>query len=332
MRIAIIGLGYWGPNLVRNFLSTDGVHGVICCDVLDTRLAKIKKSFHDVELAPSFDEVLKRGDVDAIVLATPVSTHISLGMHALEAGKHLLVEQPLALHAADAEALMSRAEQNRLVLMVDHTFLYTSAVRKIKELHTAGKIGDILYFDSVRVNLGLFQRDTNVIWDLAPHDISIMEHIVGLKPLAVSAVGVSHFDDHEDIAYITVSFPNNVIAHFHMNWISPVKIRKILIGGTKLMVVYDDMEPSEKVKLFEKGVQIKGKENESKALVEYRIGDMYAPHIEQTEALSLVAKDFVEAVCRGRQPVSNAHVGLNVVKILEAADYSMRMGGKSMNL
>ena len=332
MKIGVIGLGYWGPNLVRNFMATEGVDGVVGCDVLDTRLAKIKGAFHEVEVCRSFDDVLKRSDVDAIVLATPVSTHFPLGMRALEAGKHLLVEKPLTSYTADAEALLERAEQNHLVLMVDHTFLYTSAVRKIKELYDEGEIGEVLYFDSVRVNLGIFQRDTNVIWDLAPHDISIMDYIIGLKPLSVSAVGVNHFNGHEDIAYINVSFPNRVIAHFHLNWLSPVKIRRILIGGTKRMVVYDDMEPSEKLKLYDKGVQIKGKEWEYKALVEYRIGDMYAPRIEQTEALSLMVKDFVGAVLTGAQPVSSAQSGLNVVRILEAAEYSLRAEGQIVNL
>ncbi len=332
MKIAVVGLGYWGPNLVRNFMSTDGVDGVLCCDVVDTRLAKMKRLYRDVEVCLSFDEVVSRSDIDAVVLATPVATHAPLGIRALEAGKHLLVEKPLTLYAADAETMLERAERNGLVMMVDHTFLYTSSVRKIKELHEQGKIGDILYFDSVRVNLGLFQRDTNVIWDLAPHDISIMDYILGMKPLAVSAMGATHFNGHEDIAYITVSFPDNVIAHFHLNWLSPVKVRRILIGGTKLMVVYDDMEPSEKVKLYDRGVHLRNKESEYKALVEYRTGDMYAPHVDHTEALSLMAKDFVTAVTTGRKPVSDARSGLNVVRILEAADYSLRAGGEMVKL
>ena len=201
------------------------------------------------------------------------------------------------------------------------------AVRKIKEYLGRGDIGDILYFDSVRVNLGLFQRDTNVIWDLAPHDLSIMDYLVAKKPLALSAMGVSHFNSHEDLAYINVLFPDNVMAHFHVNWLSPVKVRKILIGGTKLMVVYDDMEPSEKVKLYDKGVDVKGPDSMYKALVEYRSGDMFAPHVDQTEALALMAADFVNSVKTGATPRSSAQSGVNVVRLLEAADRSLKMGG-----
>lgn len=332
MKIAVIGLGYWGPNLVRNFLSTEGVHGVICCDVQEKRLERIKQRFHDVEVCASFDTILKRPDVDAITLATPVSTHYPLARKALEQGKHVLVEKPLTLRSADAESLVEIADQNKCVLMVDHTFVYTSAVRKIKEFLDRGDIGDILYFDSVRVNLGLFQRDTNVIWDLASHDVSIMEYLIGQKPLSVAAMGVSHFNTHEDIAYITVNFPNNLIAHFHVNWISPVKVRKILVGGSKLMAVYDDMEPSEKIKLYNKGVEIKGSESVYKALVEYRIGDMFSPHVDQTEALSLLTKEFVESIQTGKQPLSDGRAGLNVVRILEAADISLKSGGSVINL
>jgi len=253
-------------------------------------------------------------------------------MKALNAGKHLLVEKPLTLRTNHAEELIDLAAKRGLTLMVDHTFVYTSAVRKIKEYLDKGDIGEILYFDSVRVNLGLFQRDTNVIWDLAPHDLSIMDFLVGKSPLSVSAAGVSHFNGHEDIAYISITFPGNIIAHFHVNWLSPVKVRKILIGGSKLMVVYDDMEPSEKIKFYNKGVELNGKESVYKVLVEYRMGDMYAPHVDQKEALSLMAKDFVDSIRTGKQPVSNGQSGLNVVKILEAADLSLRSGGSRIKL
>jgi predicted dehydrogenase len=327
MKIAIVGLGYWGPNLVRNFLSTENVDNVICCDLVEQRLQRIRRQFGNVEVCSSYEEVLKRSDVDAVVLATPVSEHYPLGMKALQAGKHLLVEKPMTQTTEEAESLVDFAETNGLTLMVDHTFLYTSAVRKIKEYLTQGKIGEILYFDSVRVNLGLFQRDTNVIWDLAPHDISIMDYLVERKPTAVSAVGASHFNGREDIAYITINFPNNIIAHFHVNWISPVKVRRILIGGTKLMAVYDDMEPSEKIKLYDRGVQIKEQESIYKALVEYRIGDMFAPHVDQREALSMMTVDFVQAIRGGKHPVSDGHTGVNVVRILEAANLSLRSGG-----
>jgi len=327
MKIGVVGLGYWGLNLVRNFLATNDVDGVVCCDLQERRLELVRKKFPGVETCSSITDVLRRSDVEGVVLATPVSTHFPLGMQVLEAGKHLLMEKPFVLKASDAETLIEASQVRGLTLMVDHTFLYTSAVRKIREFLDKGDIGDILYFDSVRVNLGLFQRDTNVIWDLAPHDISIMDYLIRKKPVAVSAMGMSHFNTHEDIAYITVIFPDNIIGHFHVNWISPVKVRKILIGGTKLMVVYDDMEPSEKIKLYDRGVDIKGTDSVYKALVEYRTGDMFAPHVAQTEALSLMTADFVKAIKTGASPESDAQSGLNVVRLLEAADHSLKTGG-----
>jgi predicted dehydrogenase len=332
MKIAVIGMGYWGPNLVRNFLSTNDVDNVVCCDLAERRLEQIRKRFPGVEVCPSVADVLRRSDVEAVALATPVSTHFPLGMKILDAGKHLLVEKPFTLNAADAEGLIEAAEKRGLTLMVDHTFIYTSAVRKIREFLDKGEIGDVLYFDSVRVNLGLFQRDTNVIWDLAPHDLAIMDYLIRKKPLAVSAMGMSHFNTSEDIAYITVMFADNIIAHFHVNWISPVKVRKILIGGTKLMVVYDDMEPSEKVKLYDRGVAIGETDSMYKAMVEYRIGDMFAPHVAQTEALSLMAADFVNAIKTKTKPVCDAESGLNVIRLLEAADQSLKMGGPMIPL
>ncbi len=332
MKIAIVGLGYWGPNLVRNFLATEFVDSVVCCDLQSKRLEKIKQRFYGVETTNSYDEILKRSDIDAVVLATPVSTHHPLGMKALEAGKHLLVEKPLTLKTSDAEALIQKAEANKVTLMVDHTFVYTGAVRKIKEYLVQSEIGEILYFDSVRVNLGLFQHDTNVIWDLAPHDISIMDFLIQKKPLSVMAVGARHFNGQEDMAYLIVNFSDNLIAHFHVNWISPVKVRKILIGGSKLMVVYDDMEPSEKIRLYNKGVDIKGKDSVYETLVQYRTGDMFAPHIDPTEALSLMVAEFVNCIRSGKKPLSDGSSGLNVVKILEAAERSLRMGGQVVKL
>jgi predicted dehydrogenase len=332
MKIGVVGMGYWGPNLVRNFLSTSEVENVVCCDLQQRRLDQIQKRFPGVETCLPVDDLLRRSDIDAVALATPVSTHYELGMKVIESGKHLLVEKPFTLRVSDAESLIEASEKQGVTLMVDHTFIYTSAVRKIKDVLDKGDIGDLLYFDSVRVNLGLFQRDTNVIWDLAPHDFSVMGYLIRKNPVAVSAVGMSHFNSTEDIAYITVMFPDNIIAHFHVNWISPVKVRKILIGGTKLMVVYDDMEPSEKVKLYDKGVAFHEADSVYKALVEYRTGDMFAPHVAQTEALSLMTADFVKAVKTKTKPESDAHSGLNVVRLLEAAEQSLKMGGLVIRL
>jgi predicted dehydrogenase len=332
MKIGIVGLGYWGPNLVRNFLSTDGVEVVICFDVSERNAARTKKRFPMVELAASYSELLQRSDVDAVVLATPVSTHYSLGIQALKAGKHLLVEKPLTTKAAEAIDLINEAERRDIVLMVDHTFIYTGAVRKIRELADYKLLGDIMYFDSVRVNLGLFQHDINVIWDLAAHDISIMDHILDVKPIAVSAFGATHFNGVADMAYLTARFENNLIAHFHVNWLSPVKIRRILIGGTKLMIVYDDMDPSDKVKVYDKGVDINGQESIHSTLVQYRTGDMFAPRVDLTEALSLVAAEFVDCIKSHRRPVTDGQAGLNVVRVLEAADASLQQGGRIIEL
>ena len=330
MKIAVIGAGYWGPNLIRNFLTTEDVSGVMCCDAQEKRLERALKRFPAVEGTLSFAEVLQRKDIDAVALATPVSTHFSLGMRALEAGKHVLVEKPLTLRSAEADAMVKFADKQGLTLMVDHTFVYTGAVRKIKEYIDAGEVGDIMYFDSVRVNLGLFQHDTNVVWDLAAHDLSIMDFLLNQKPLSVMTAGLSHFNEQEDIAYISVMFPNNLIAHFHVNWISPVKVRKILIGGTKQMVVYDDMESSDKVKMYNKGVEYKGGDSVYSTLVKYRTGDMFAPNIDTTEALSLMTREFVEAVSNRRKPLTDGVAGMNVVRILEGADASLHAGGKAI--
>ena len=332
MKIGVIGLGYWGPNLVRNFLATEGVDGVVCCDTQAKKVQRVKQRFPIVETSSDPDELFERKDVTAIAVATPVSTHFSLGMKALRAGKHLLLEKPMTASPADALALCEEAEKRSLSLMVDHTFLYTGAVRKIREIIDSGHLGDILYFDSVRVNLGLFQHDTNVIWDLAPHDISIMLHLIDKIPSTVSAVGESHFNRMEDMAYMSVRFPDNILAHFHVNWLSPVKIRRILIGGTKHMLVYDDMEPSEKVKVYDKGIELNEEESVYKTLVQYRVGDMYSPQIDQTEALALMTADFVESISTGEKPVSNGEIGVQVVKILDAADKSLRDSGINMKL
>jgi predicted dehydrogenase len=332
MKIGVVGFGYWGPNLVRNFFSTPSVDGVVCFDASDKRLQIAKQRFASVETVTRFEDILERDDVTAVAIATPVSTHFPLGMKALEAGKHLLLEKPMAETSVQCQQLVDVAAKKKLVLMVDHTFIYTGAVRKIKEMITDGRLGEVMYFDSVRVNLGLFQHDTNVIWDLAPHDLSIMDYLIGQEPVAVSAVGAKHFNEMEDIAYLTVRYNSQLLAHFHVNWMSPVKVRKILIGGSKLMVVYDDMEPSEKVKVYDRGVDIKERESIYKVLVQYRTGDMWAPRIDLGEALSLMCSDFVEATRTGRHPTTDGRAGMKVVRILEAAQQSLRAGGTMINV
>lgn len=332
MKIGVIGLGYWGPNLVRNLLATDGVENVVCFDLQSTKRSAIKQKFPGVEIASSYEEIFSRPDVGAVAIVTPVSSHYSLGMQAINAGKHILIEKPLAASVKEARELVNCARSRSLVLMVDHTFIYTGAVRKIRQIINQGDLGEILYFDSVRVNLGLFQHDVNVIWDLAPHDVSIMTYLIEKRPISVSAVGVTHFDGVEDMAYLTVHFPDNLLAHFHVNWLSPVKVRKILIGGSKHMIVYDDVEPSEKVKVYNKGVDLNGEESVYSALVQYRIGDMYAPQVDQTEALSLLTKEFIDSINQGTSPISDGQLGLKVVEILEAAERSLRSRGAPMDL
>jgi predicted dehydrogenase len=333
MNIGILGLGYWGPNLVRNFLSTEGVNKVIGCDNSYDRLQFIKKKFPGVELIDNYDELLK-SDVDAICIATPVDTHYAFAKKALEAGKHIWVEKPFTATSQQATELIKLADSKGVNIFVDHTFLYTGAVRKIKELIDNGELGEIIYFDSVRINLGLFQNDVNVIWDLVPHDLSIMNYLLGNKRASgVTANGVANYYDHENIAHLAVHFNDkSCFAHFHVNWTSPVKIRRIIVAGTKKMLVFDDMEPSEKIKVYDCGVSMLTKENIHKALVEYRMGDMYAPKVPQTEALGLAAKEFIDSIKEKRQPLTNGLDGLEVVKILEAADFSIKSKGRLISL
>lgn len=332
MKVAVIGLGYWGPNLVRNFLTAKGVSSVVGCDQDASRREGIEKKFPTVTTYADVGAVLADDSIAAVVIATPASTHADLAKRAMAAGKHVLVEKPMATTSEDARAMIALAREKERVLMVDHTFLFTGAVRKLKNLQTSGEIGDILYFDSVRVNLGLFQHDTNVIWDLAPHDFSIMDHLLDKEPVSVIATGAKHYYDKENLAYVAVQFADQTMAHFHVNWLSPVKVRKILIGGTAKMVVFDDMEPSEKIKVYDRGVEIKDREEVYRTLVQYRTGDMFAPHLEQTEALALVAAEFVDCIHAGRQPLSDGQSGLNVVRLLEAADHSLRAGGSPVKL
>ncbi len=322
MKIGVIGLGYWGPNIVRNFLSNKNVASVVCCDTKPKRLEMIKQRFPMVETVSDYKAILKDPSVVGVAVITPVSTHYPLAKECLEAGKHVLIEKPMTDSVERAEALINLADQKHLTLMVDHTFVYTGAVAKMKELVDRGDIGDILYFDSVRVNLGLFQHDVNVIWDLAPHDLSIMDYVVGRKPVSVSAFGTSHFNRVEDVAYVAVHFGDSMIAHFHINWLSPVKIRRILIGGSKQMVVYDDMDPSEKVKVYNKGVDVP-EELVHDILVQYRMGDMYAPNLNQTEALSLMCGEFMQSIINDRKPLTDGIAGYNVVRILEASQRSL---------
>jgi predicted dehydrogenase len=333
MKVAVIGTGYWGPNLIRNFSAADEIDAVVACDLDETRLAKMRKIFYGIETSGDPDDVISRSDIDIVVIATPVSTHHALAKKALENGKHVWIEKPMTVSSAEAEELIEIAENKNLQLFVDHTFIYTGAVRKMKEIIASGRLGDIYYFDSVRINLGLFQHDVNVIWDLAPHDLSIADFLLEKKPVAVSAVGACHVGNGlEDIAYLTLQYENNLIAHFHVNWLAPVKIRKTLIGGTKSMIVYDDTDPSEKIKVYDKGIDVTTREGVYDTLVQYRTGDMLSPKLDQTEALAAGTRHFIDCILNGKKPDTDGQAGLNVVRVLEASGESIKNGGRLIEL
>ena len=330
IKVGIIGCGYWGPNLVRNF--NDSIHTEIryACDLLSDRVGPLQVRYPHVRITRNYQDILHDPDVDAVAIATPVSTHYRVVRDALEAGKHVFVEKPLTSKLSDAERLVNLAEKKGLVLFVDHIFIYTSAIRMIKKYLSAGKLGEMFYFDSVRINLGLFQRDINVIWDLAPHDLATMDYLFDELPVSIVATGSSHTPSGlEDVAYITLKFKGDLIAHFHINWMSPVKIRRITIGGSKKMLVYDDLDPAEKIKIYDKGIIISKLDKPSvyHSMIQYRIGDMYAPSIDNTEALKTAVDHFANCIQNKKQPITDGIAGLRVVRMLEAASKSLRKGG-----
>ncbi|HVZ80827.1 MAG TPA: Gfo/Idh/MocA family oxidoreductase [bacterium] len=332
--IGVVGYGYWGPNLVRNFMENEDLQVTMVADLKPENLAKAKKRYPSLRTTSRPEDLLEDPSLQAIAIATPVFTHFDLGLKALKAGKHVFMEKPLASNSQEAYQLVQEAARRGLVLFVDHTFLYTGAVRKIKEMVATGKLGKVHYYDSVRVNLGLFQHDINVLWDLAVHDLSIMDHLLDRRPTAISATGIAHVPkEPENIAYLTCFFEDDLIAHIHANWLAPVKIRKTLIGGDKQMIVYDDVEPTEKVKVYDKGITLTGDpEGLYKMLVSYRLGDVWSPKLDTTEALSLEADAFAEAILKGSRPLSDGVAGLRIVHILEAASRSMAQKGNPVTL
>jgi predicted dehydrogenase len=334
INIGVIGYGYWGPNLVRNFNEAPGSRVTAVSDLRPERLALARDRYTTVKTTTDYGELLADTGVDAVAIVTPVSTHFELAMQALRAGKHVLVEKPLAATSEQSKRLIEEADRRNLVLMVDHTFIYTGAVRKIRELVTGGGLGDVYYYDSVRVNLGLFQHDVNVIWDLAVHDLSIMNYVLPSQPCAVSATGMSHVPgEPENIAYLTLFFEGCLIAHIHVNWLAPVKVRRTLIGGSYKMIVYDDLEPSEKIKVYDKGITVNsGAESVYQLLIGYRAGDMWAPQLDMTEALRAEALHFIRCVEAGERPITDGEAGLRVVRILEAATQSMAERGRLVEL
>ena len=335
MKIGIIGCGYWGPNLIRNFNGLDTVTIVGVSDLNPDRLGLVRRQYPAISLLTADHlELINNPEIDAVAIATPVSTHFELGTAVLKAGKHLFVEKPFTATAEEARRLIDLAAARRLQIMVDHTFIYTGAVRRIKELISSGEIGDLYYFDSVRVNLGLFQHDVNVIWDLAPHDVSIMDYLLERSPRAIAATGVSHFESGvENIAYLSTYYDNNLLGHIHVNWLAPVKVRKTLVSGSKKMIIYDDTEPSEKVKVYDRGVDfVETKDQMYDLLIQYRTGDMLAPRLDPTEALHHVVREFYQAVDENRPALTDGHAGLRVVELLEAANTSMQKNGQVVSL
>src|SRR5215467_292108 len=327
LRFGVVGYGYWGPNIVRNLRGLEGCQVVGICDQSATARKRIQSANPGIPVYSDYNELVVSPDVDAIAVITPVWTHFDVAKAALQNGKHVFVEKPLSSSVAQAEELINLAEQKNLKIMVDHTFLFTGAVRKIRKLLDEGVLGKLYYYDSTRVNLGLFQHDCNVIWDLAPHDLSIMDHLIGAKAEAVSATGQTHLNGHEDIAFLTVYFPDKIIAHINVNWLSPVKVRTTLIGGEKKMLVWNDLEADEKVKIYDKGVNIKNQEGLYELLVNYRSGDMWAPQLEQVEALRQELSYFVDCISSDRDPFNDGMAGLKVVKMLEAANESLSKRG-----
>ncbi len=334
VNFGVVGYGYWGPNLVRNLFEVPETQVVAVSDMNTDRLKLVKSRYPSVEVTTDFQEMLRNPRIDAIAIATPVFTHYDLALQALQHGKHVVVEKPMTSTTEQALRLIDEAAQRNLVLMVDHTFVYTGAVRKIKEIANSGKLGDILYYDSTRINLGLFQRDVDVIWDLAVHDLAIMDYILPATPCAIAATGINHvFGGTENLAYITMFFEENIIAHVNVNWLSPVKVRRTLLGGSKQMIVYDDMEPSEKVKVYDKGITVNSTPDSLyKALVGYRSGDMFAPQLDVCEALKVEIQHFVDCIKTGSEPITGGQAGLRVVRILESASLSMKQRGKLINL
>lgn len=334
IKVGVIGYGYWGPNLVRNFMEVPGSRVVAVCDLRPERLASINGRYPSIKTLNNCDELFSETSIDAIAIATPVSSHFDMAMAALRAGKHVLVEKPLAANSEQALRLIEEATRRDRVLMVDHTFVYTGAVRKIRDLIASNALGEIYYYDAVRVNLGLFQHDVNVIWDLAIHDLSIIDYVLPSRAVAVSATGISNIPGQpENVAYITLFFSNPQIAHVHVNWLTPVKVRHTLIGGSEKMILYDDLEPSEKVKVYDKGVTVsQSPEAVYEMLVSYRSGDMWAPRLDTTEALHTEALHFLNCITDNKQPETNGQAGLRLVRMVEAAERSLRGRGELVEI
>src|SRR3989441_3566277 len=332
IQIGVIGYGYWGPNVVRNLHNLDGCRVLTVCDTNPIALQRAKQEYPNIEVTSGSAELTRSAHIDAIAIVTPVWTHFELAKASLQNGKHVFVEKPFTCTAEQGEELIELADRKNLRIMVDHTFLFTGAVQKIRQLIGDGVLGNLYYYDSARVNLGLFQHDVDVIWDLAPHDLSIMDYLIGEKPEAVVATGERHLNGYVDIAFMTLYFPGRIIAHINVNWLSPVKVRTTLIGGEKKMLVWNDLEADEKIKVYDKGVEVTNGHGVYELLVSYRSGDMWAPKVEQTEALRSELAYFLDCVSKDKRPFNDGISGLRVVKMLEAAHQSLEGRGRIIPL
>lgn len=328
--VGVIGYGYWGPNIVRNFVELPDARVAWVTDLRPERLAQVRARYPSTKVGTDHNDIINDPKVDAVVIATPVGTHFELGMAALRAGKHVWMEKPLAATSEQAARLLDEADRRRLALMVDHTFVFTPAVQKMRELTRGGELGDIQYYDSVRINLGLFQHDVNVLWDLAVHDLSIMDCVLDGPPVAVSATGLAHVEGSpQNIAYLTMFFERTLIAHVHVNWLAPVKIRRTLVGGSRRMLVFDDLEASEKIKIYDRGISVDpNPDNVRQLRIGYRTGDMWAPQLPIREALSVAARHFLDMISTNAPSLSDGHAGLRIVRVLEAATHSMASQGR----
>jgi predicted dehydrogenase len=330
IQVGIIGAGYWGPNLIRNFSACPLTRVAAVCDANPARLEAIGRQFGDVKVVSSVDRLLEM-PLQAVAIATPVFTHYALALKCLEAGLHVLVEKPLTSTVREAQALVEVASARGRTLMVDHTYVFNHAVRKIKQIVDAGDLGELYYVDSVRINLGLFQKDINVIWDLAPHDLSIVDYVLGLSARSISAWGCHHANEGiEDIAYVNVDFGEQLLANFHVNWLSPVKVRQMIFAGSKKSLIFNELNTTEPVKVYDRGIQLKEAEtpeDRRRLLVDYRSGDVWSPHIDSGEALQGVVRHFAECIRDGKTPISDGQLGLRVVRLLEAANRSIRAQG-----
>jgi predicted dehydrogenase len=332
MNFGVIGYGYWGPNIVRNLTSVEDSRVLTIAEMNPSARRRAQSAYPTISVTSDARDVISSLKIDAVAIVTPVWTHYDLAKAALENGKHVFVEKPFTSNAAQAEELIDLAQKRHLTIMVDHTFLFTGAVKKISQLVGEGTLGKLYYYDATRVNLGLFQHDINVLWDLAPHDLSIMDYLIKTSPEAIVATGQKHLNGHEDVAYMTLYFPENVIAHINVNWLSPVKVRTTLMGGEKRMLVWNDLEADEKVKVYDKGVDVSNREGVYELLVNYRSGDMWAPQLEQVEALRHELTYFVECISSGQQPINDGYAGLRVVNMLEAATDSLNKKGSLIYL